>query len=132
MYTDDAMISVLQKIKSLFREGKTSCKLIQEAIEGDDEMDCFRIADKHKYFQLDSSGNLGSNLTETAQKELHRLLTIKKDRERQDQQYGLQVQNADTDAANLIINRRRDQRKFWHFVLTLITLGIAIAALFKQ
>jgi len=122
------MISVLQKIEFLFQTGKISLKSIKAEIEGDDEIACFKMA-VNRYFLVDIGGNLISGLTDAGQKELHRLLTIKKTMARQDQQYDLQVRIADIEAQNLIINRRRDQREFWTFIISIISLGVAIGSL---
>jgi len=109
-------------------EGKTSFKSIQSVIEGNDEIACFKMANKH-YFQLDISGNLLGGLTNAGQKELHRLLTIKGTMERQDQQYAIQAQIADIETKNHEINKRRDQREFWTFVIAIVSLGVAIGSL---
>jgi len=54
-YTDDAMISVLQKAEAAARSGDFPAPV---HLEGTDEYHCWRVAESKKYITLDTSGRL--------------------------------------------------------------------------
>jgi len=80
-YTENAMISVLQKAEKEMRSGKSMFDL-QIALEGVDEFDCYQIAIREQYIITSFEDRLRT-LTYRGLIELHRLTERKSEKKRE-------------------------------------------------
>ena len=129
MLTDDAMISVLQKAEELAGQRK-SFDALKDSLEGKDEIDCYNNAYSKQYVK--HSNTNGLVFTTTGQTELAKLIKVKKEEKRQEERDSIHARIADIEVENHKINRRRDQREFWTFVIAIVSLFVSILSLLSS
>jgi len=87
-YTDDAMISVLQKAEELVNQGK-SFNTLKNSFTGKDELDCYEIAHSKQYVKYNHYNSLV--MTTGGQDELARLLNVKTEKRRENLRTNLRI-----------------------------------------
>jgi len=111
-YSDDAMISVLQKCLAASSEKRPPPYSIE--IDTENEQTCFDIATSKQYIAL-VRGNTFEDFTNSGQIELNRLIEAKKQRE--------------IEQEHLALAKKRDTRETRLFWVAICSLLIAFVAL---
>ena len=116
MYTDDAMIAVLQKAEE-FATNRKPADTLKTFMEGKDEHDCFNIAYSQQYFQKDAHNNLVV-FTHAGRIELAELLKAREAKQRELERHEREKLKISLDVAALVVS-------LFSIVFAACALGIA-------
>jgi len=103
MYTDDAMIAILQRADEAFRALGRRVGPVPLPILNNDEYECCHIAIANKYLLPDNDGNLFM-FTDAGRLELARLLKAREDKQRELERHGREKIKIKLDVTALVVS----------------------------